>query len=243
PPGFHPHPPMLVNKRLALAGVVFGLLGLNYVSAQASLNFSPFEIQGVSNPSDLDYIDIDGQVVSSVGGVTIGIVNSSIPGDGWITSQIPTITTFLFQDQANVLSVPTIQSASPGVSIVQNNNLNLPGGNNIGFTVESGFRASNPSVKKGLDPNEFVYFFFGGSSYELVLAGLASGQVKIGMHVQEIGLDGEDSASYVNNLYVAPNDGGGGSGNSGGGGPDVIPEPSSALLTLVGAALLFRRRR
>jgi hypothetical protein len=178
-----------------------------------------------------------------VGGVTIGIVNSSIPGDGWITSQIPTITTFLFQDQANVLSVPTIQSASPGVSIVQNNNLNLPGGNNIGFTVESGFRASNPSVKKGLDPNEFVYFFFGGSSYELVLAGLASGQVKIGMHVQEIGLDGEDSASYVNNLYVAPNDGGGGSGNSGGGGPDVIPEPSSALLTLVGTALLFRRRR
>jgi hypothetical protein len=233
---------MVSIKRLALAGIVFGLIGSNFASAQASLNFSPFEIEGVSQASDLDYIDIDGQVISSVGGVTIGIVNSSIPGDGWITAQIPTITTFLFQDQANVLSSPTLSSASQGVSLTQNNNLNLPGGNTIGFTIESGFRANNPSVKKGLDPNEFVYFFFGGSNYEQVLAGLASGQVKIGMHVQEIGLGGDDSASYINDLYVAPNDGGGG-GNSGGGGPDVIPEPSSALLSLLGAALLLRRRR
>lgn len=228
-------------KRLALLISSCALLGSGNVSAQVTFNFEPFEIQGVSHPSDLEYIDINGLVASAFGGVRIGIFNDSAPGDGWVTGEIPTITSIVFEDQANVLTGAAFESAAPGVTFAQNNNITLPGGNAIGFDVEAGFRAANPQVKKGLDPGEWAYFTFTGSNYLSVVAAIESGDVRIGLHVQEIGKRAKDSASFVNTTTTT-GDGGGGSGDNGGP-PDVIPEPSSALLTLLGAAFLLRRKR
>jgi hypothetical protein len=209
-------------KRAALMGGVGALLCAGSASAQASLDFVPFETGGVSNLSDLDYINIEGLVVATPGGVKIGIFNNSVPGDGWITASIPTITKIFFEDKANVLTSPTVHSTSGGVSLVRNDGATLPGGNNIGFVVESAFTATPPPVTNGIDPNEWAYFLFTGSDYSAVTAALASGTVRIGMHVQQIGPNGEDSAAFVN----VP-----------------IPEPSVSLLGALGAALLFRRRR
>ncbi len=209
-----------VLKRVALAAGLAGLMGSASVSAQTSLDFVPFETEGVSNPSDLDFINLEGLVVDTGSGVKIGIFNNS--SGGWTSSTIPTITKIFFEDQANVLSSPSIDSTSGGVLLQQNNGANLPGGNNIGFVVESAFTAQPPPVHNGIDPGEWAYFLFSGSDYGDVVGALENGSVRIGLHVQQIGSNGGDSAAYVN---VA------------------VPEPSVSLLGALGAALLFRRRR
>jgi hypothetical protein len=208
--------------RIALLTGMMALLGLSSGSAQTSLDFYAFETNGVSNLSDLDYIDLNALIVSTTGGVSIEVRNNSVIGNPGVTSGQPTVTKIFFEDQASVLSSSVSITGSAGqVSFVRRNNLNLPGGNKIGFDVETAFKAVSPQPLYGLDPGESIVFQFSGTNYDALVASLYSGDFRLAMHVQQIGLCGEDSASFVN----------------------VIPEPSSAMLGMLGALMLLRRRR
>ncbi len=208
--------------RIALPTLAALWIGVASVNAQTSLDFTPFEFDGVSNPSDLEYIDLNALIVTATGGVSVSISNDSLPGDPGVTGTRPTVTRIFFEDRSGTAgNNVTILSHSGGVSFTRTDSANLPGGNNIGFEVDSAFTANNPRPVNGVDPGESIVFLFGGATYEQVLASVVSGDFRIAMHVQEIGRFGEDSASFVN----------------------VIPEPGSALTMLLGGLLLLRRRR
>jgi hypothetical protein len=210
------------GRRFALVSGLLAILGSSSIHAQTSLDFVPFEFSGVSNVTDLDYIDLEALIAPEPGGVSIGIFNKSTVGDPGVTHTAPTVTRIFFEDRAGVLGDSAdIVSSSGGVSFVRNDGANLPGGNRIGFLVDTAFTAAAPPSGKGLDPGESIVFFFGGSVYDSVVAGIVSGDFRIGLHVQEIGFGAEDSAAFVT----------------------VIPEPGSALLGLLGALMLLRRRR
>lgn len=211
-----------LKGRIALVMGMAALFGLSSANAQTSLDFVAFETGGVSNLSDLDYIDLEALIVSAAGGVSIGIYNNSAIGDPGVTATQPTVTKIFFEDRAGVLGeTASVVSSSSGVSFVSNDGATLPGGNNIGFMVDNAFTASPPPSKNGLDPGESVVFLFTGTAYESLVASIVSGDFRIGMHVQEIGVCGEDSAAFVS----------------------VVPEPASALLGLLGTLVLLRRRR
>jgi hypothetical protein len=213
--------------RIALTSALVGALVTVAAQAQTSLSFYAFETGGVSNPDDLNAISLAGLLQSESGGVSIRISNQSAVGDNWITSTRPTITKIFFENNGS-LSSSILVTASGGVSLTRNDSLNLPGGNTVNFVVDSAYGATPPPVRNGIDPGEFAIFLFQGSEYDAVLNGLAAGTIRIGMHVQEIGANGEDSAAYLN---IAPNGG------------DVIPEPTAALLGGLGVLLLLRRKR
>lgn len=222
PPALPPNMKTLYRKGcLALATGMMALFGLSSVNAQTSLDFIPFETGGVSNVSDLDYIDLEALVLSLPGGVTIGIYNKSMIGDPYITSEQPTVTRIFFEDRGGVLGNDVSVVGSTGmVSFTRNDSANLPGGNSISFQVDTAFVATPPPTSNGLNPGESVVFLFNGSSYDALVASIVSGDFRIGLHVQQIGRNGEDSAAFVS-----------------------VPEPSSALLGLLGTMLLLRRRR
>lgn len=98
----------------------------------------------------------------------------------------------------------------------------LPGGNTIGFVTTAGFLADSdpPAQPNGVNPLEtlgVVFNLAGGGTYADILAEIASGELRIGIHVQ--GFAGGGSESLVN-----------------------VPEPGSALLIGLGLATLASRR-
>lgn len=207
--------------RIALLSGMLALLGVPSVSAQTSLDFYAFETDGVSNLADLNYVDLEALIVSTTGGVSIEVKNTSVTGDPGITTTRPTVTKIFFEDKAGVLGDSVSITNTPGkVSFIRNDGANLPGGQNIGFDVTTAYKATPPPSKYGLDPGESVIFLFGGTVYDALVSSIVSGDFRIAMHVQEIGLCGEDSASFVS-----------------------IPEPGAAALGLLGTLLLLRRRR
>lgn len=211
--------PSPLRVALAMAMALFSSVPATH--AQTSLDFYAFETSGVSNTSDLDYIDLEALIVSTVGGVSIEVKNTSVIGDPGVTAGQPTVTKIFFEDRAGVLSDSVSISGSTGqVSFASDDNLTLPGGNNIGFEVETAFTAVPPPTLYGLDPGESIVFLFSGTVYDALVASLVSGDFRIAMHVQQIGIDGQSSASVVN-----------------------VPEPASAMLGLLGMILLLRRRR
>jgi len=211
-----------LHGRILPAILAAAWLGAGAARAQTSLDFTPFEFEGVSNPSDLEYIDLNAYIITATGGVSVSISNQSLPGDPGVTGTRPTVTRIFFEDRSGAAgNEVTILSHSGGVSFTRTDAANLPGGTNIGFEVDSAFTANNPRPVNGIDPGESIVFLFNGATYEQMRAGVASGDFRIAMHVQEIGRYGEDSASFVN----------------------VVPEPGSALTLLLGSLLLLRRRR
>lgn len=207
--------------RIALLSGVLALIGLSSAGAQTSLDFYAFETNGVSNLSDLDYIDLQALIVAAPGGVSIEVKNTSVIGDPGVTAGQPTVTKIFFEDKAGVLGDSgSITGSSGQVSFVGDSNLTLPGGNNIGFDGDTAFRAVPPPTLYGLDPGESIVFLFKNTSYEALVASLVSGDFRIAMHVQQIGINGQNSASFVN-----------------------VPEPTSAMLGLLGSLMLLRRRR
>lgn len=208
-------------KRLCLCVGLASLLAVPTLKAQVSLDFVRFQSENVSN-STLDYINIDALVINTGSGVRVGIFNNTAP-TGSASSTKPTVASIYFDASSTFLTnSPTYNSgiSSSGIAFEFGRApTDLPGGNQIGFSADSNFTASPPPPKNGLNPGEFAYFDFAGASYSKVVQGINTGQVRFGVHVIQVGSNGEDSISMV-----------------------AVPEPSAALLGAIGVLALLRRR-
>lgn len=101
----------------------------------------------------------------------------------------------------------------------------LPGGNTIGFETTAGFLADSdpPAQPNGVNPNESLGIVFNlqsPGSFADILAELANGDLRLGLHVQ--GFSSGGSESFVN----VP-----------------VPEPGASLLMLLGLTGLSSYRR
>lgn len=193
--------------------------------AQTSLSFAPFIAQDISDPS-LSVINIDA-LVSNIGtGTRFSFTNNSVINDSTVTATRPTVTQIYWDVDSSFVPTTTSFNASLSTTTVSytagGNPSNLPGGNVISFSSDYRFSPTNPQPQRGLDPGETGVFDFTGVTYSQVIVGLTNGTIRIGMHIQEVGANGADSKSFIN---------------------QAIPEPSALLLGLCGMLGLLRRRR
>lgn len=193
--------------------------------AQTSLSFEPFAAQDI-NDSSLLLINIDALVTNIGTGTRFSFSNNSVINGSTVIASRPTVTQIYWDVNANFLPTSTTFNAglsSATVSYTSGGSpSNLPGGNAISFSADYRFSPTNPQSQRGLDPGETGVFDFDGVSYAQVLAGLNNGTIRIGMHIQEVGANGSDSKSFIN---------------------QAIPEPSSLLLGFCSLFCMLRRRR
>ena len=113
----------------------------------------------------------------------------------------------------------------------------LPGGNNAAppFATTAGFSADSdpPTQPLGVNPGEFLGITFdlqAGGLFDDIVSELASGTLRIGIHVQ--GYSSGGSESFINNGIA---DGGNG----------VVPAPGAVLLGTIGVGVVswLRRRK
>ena len=107
--------------------------------------------------------------------------------------------------------------------------VNLPGGRTIHFVANQALSAdsNSPTQPNGVNPGEdlgIVLVLLAGNDFQNVLDELASGDLRVGIHVQGFASGG--SESFVNN-------------------PNPVPEPATMLLLgtgLIGLAAFGRKR-
>lgn len=204
---------LIVSQSLVLASLVF-----LFTSAHAqTFSFCVFESSDISGTSLLTSIHINATLTQNGDAVDILIMNDSIPGDDWVTSEVPTITKIAFDDDSDLsLPAPTFSNSPPDVIFGIDNSLNIPGSNNIGFTTTYGFIADPPPTTTGLDPGEALLVSFADTNIAALEQAMNNGDLRIAVHVQQIGSASTDyGASFVNK----------------------IPEPSSTILMGIAALI------
>jgi len=164
------------------------------------------------------------------------------PGSSQVTfmftntgSEASSITDVYFED-GSLLGIASIDDSLPGVEFSQYATpLDLPGKNNATppFETTAGFSAdSDPPVQPyGVNPLEWLGITFDlqtGRSFDDVVTDLATGTLRIGIHVQGFGNGG--SESFINN----------GEHCNG-----KIPAPGAVILGSIGISCVnyLRRRR
>lgn len=215
---------MSVTRFVMSAAVVAGLCSVGATRAEAAtLGFSC-----ITNNNANSCAIGQSQLTAELTDLGNGTVEFLFQNTGTAASSI----TQIYFDQPNptVMGLTSMQGSS-GVNFRQlSAPLNLPGGNGIGFGATTGVGSRPPVSPNGVNPGEWLKLVFTlntGSTFASLLTNLATGDLRIGMHVQSIGA-WENSESFVN------------------GPPLVTPEPASLILLgtgLAGAVAARRRRR
>jgi hypothetical protein len=145
----------------------------------------------------------------------------------------------VYFDDGSLLGIASIDNSDSGVQFSElATPSELPGGNTVSppFETTAGFSAdSDPPVQSnGVNPGEYLGIIFDlqpGAVFDDVIGDLASGELRIGIHVQGFASGG--SESFINDGIVDGDDN------------NVIPAPGALLLCSIGAGCLgwLRRRR
>jgi len=216
----------LVKSLLAVAGVA----ALSAVSAESAWAFSFGNIAGGDTPGDAYVNSFTFDVVDQGQSVLFNIKNS---GDAAAPSMFISKVFFddknSFFDDDTYLSAPSVNMGNVGLVdfIGGASNDQLPQGGN-GFTTNYVFsRKTGDGNAFGIQGGESLGLGFTGD-YNLVIAALKSGDLKLGLHVQA--LPNGQSDSYISTS----------SGNT-----QDTPEPLTMLAAgaAVGFGTMFKKQR
>ena len=201
------------------SATILALVGSLALASQAAADFS-YSFDCITNSSAPNAAAGEAQLAMHVNG-------SGNQATFRFTNSGPTqlILTDLYFDDGTLLALSVVTSG-PGVEFSQGANpSNLPGGNMINppFEATQGFTADAdpPSFANGVGPGEWVEVLFDLQSNQTlsdVIASLADGRLRVGIHVQ--GYTNGGSESFVG-----------------------IPAPGTTMLAMTSVGLLARRRR
>ncbi len=201
-------------RRILLAACVLGLAA--QAAFAASYGFT--RITGNSSSDVASQMSVD---VTDIGG---GQVQFRFFNNVGIASSICDI----YFDADGVLNSIASITGSSGVSFSEGASpANLPGGNGIspGFEASLSADSASPTTQNGVNSaSEWVNMILNlesGQSFGDLISALNSGAVRLGLHAQAIGSDGQ-SDGFVNR---------------------VVPVPAALMLGSLGMALVAMRRR
>lgn len=210
---------MRTHPRTAIQGFLLVVIGACGTSARADL--FPFA-RITSNSAE----DVAGQLLMEVTEFESTKVKFRFTNDA--TDAIRSSITRVYFDDGDLLGIEDIVT-SDGVSYSKGASPgNLPGGNVLDppFVASVGFfsgDADPPVYPNGVNESdewlEIIFELVGGGTFQTVLSQLGDGTLRVGIHVQGIGVD-EDSDSFL-----------------------AIPAPGSVLLASIGLGAIGAIRR
>jgi hypothetical protein len=214
---------VVVNKHLLKFLFLAFLL-----AAPSTALAAPFGFTCVTNNNSSDCATLQAQLLLTVSSSQAGKVDFRFSNIGPNASSI---TAVYFDDtMPALLGTPaTIIDSGTGVSFSSGcTPPNLPGGSDINFTKSYCADSNSPTQPNGVNPGEWLQISYmlqtiGGvqATFNDVLASMASGDYRVGIHVQGFTGGGSESAIAT---------------------PTPVPEPAMLLLFGTGLMVLGRAR-
>lgn len=197
-----------------------GALGLSLLLFVASANADIFTFLKITNNNPED---LSGQLSVNVTDAGGGLVSFEFLNNVGIASSV---TQIYFDNGSGSFLSGLALGTETGVNFsIGGTPPNLPAGNTVSFTADYLATSDSPVAPSGINSATDSLQLLGSGLFSNIIAGLTSGDLRIGLHVQAIGqLGGSDS-------YVS------------GGTPSAVPVPISAWLFASGLGFFAIARR